>query len=95
MKYFSEKLNKLFDSADACAEAETTHDKEVAEKEAKQKALADARAARAKEVEDLYKDAVEAKKLYNEALRAFIKDYGSFHATFKNVDPFFSLLDWF
>ena len=60
-----------------------------------QKALADARAARAKEVEDLYKNAVEAKKLYDEALRAFLKDYGSFHATFKNVDPFFSLLDWF
>lgn len=95
MKYFSEKLNKMFDSEDACAEAESAHEKAMAEAEAKKKALADERANRAKEVEDLYKLAVEAKQNYDAKLREFLKDYGSFHLTFRDVDPFFSLLDWF
>ena len=95
MKFYSEKLNKVYDTEQACVEAESAHDKAIAEAEAKKKALVEERATRAKEVEDLYKAAVEAKKAYDEKLRDFLKDYGSFHATFKNVDPFFSLLDWF
>lgn len=95
MKFYSEKLNKVFDTEQACVEAESAHDKAIAEAEAKKKALVEERATRAKEVEDLYKAAVEAKKAYDEKLRAFLKDYGSFHATFKNVDPFFTLFDWF
>ena len=95
MKFYSEKLNKLFDTQELCAQAETAHEKALAEAEAKKKALADERANRAKEVEELYKTAVEAKKAYDDKLREFLKDYGSFHATFKNVDPFFGLFDWF
>lgn len=95
MKYFSEKLNKLFDSEKACTEAEVEHDKQMEEAEAKKKALADERASRAKNVEDLYKQAVEAKAAYDKELRAFLDDYGSFHCTLKNVDPFFEFLDWF
>lgn len=95
MKFYSEKLNKVYDTEQACVEAESAHDKAIAEAEAKKNALVEERATRAKEVEDFYKAAVEAKKAYDEKLRAFLKDYGSFHATFKNVDPFFSLLDWF
>ena len=95
MKFYSETLNKLFDSEKECAAAEDKHAKEVAEKEAKQKALADARAARAKEVEDAYKKAIEAKQAYDKILKQFITDFGSFHCTFKTTDPFFSLLDWF
>jgi len=95
MKYFSEKLNKVFDTEKACVEAEDAHDKEVAEKEAKQKALTEERATRAKNVEDLYKQAVEAKAAYDKELRAFLDDYGSFHCTLKNVDPFFGFFDWF
>ena len=95
MKFYSEKLNKLFDSEKACAEAEVAHDKAVAEAEAKKKALSDERANRAKKVDDLYKHAVEAKKAYDAELQAFLKDYGSFHATFKTTDPFFGIFDWF
>ena len=95
MKFYSEKLDKLFDTQELCAEAEEAHEKALAEAENKKLKLAEERATRAKEVEDLYKTAIEAKKAYDEKLREFLKDYGSFHATFKNVDPFFSLLDWF
>ncbi len=95
MKYLSEKLNRAFNSEKECVEAEKAYDKQVAEKEAKQKALTEERATRAKKVEDLYKHAVEAKQAYDKELRAFLDDYGSFHATFKTVDPFFGLFDWF
>ena len=95
MKFYSEKLDKLFDTQELCAKAEEAHEKALAEAENKKLKLAEERTNRAKEVEDLYKAAVEAKKAYDEKLREFLKDYGSFHATFKNVDPFFSLFDWF
>ena len=95
MKFYSEKLNKLFDTQELCAQAENEHDKAVAEAEAKKKALADERATRAKAVEELYRKAVAAKQEYDKALQEFLNDYGSFHATFKTTDPFFGLLDWF
>lgn len=95
MKYFSEKLNKVFDTEEACVKAERAHETAIAEAEAKKKALAEERATRAKEVEELYKAAVEAKKAYDEKLKEFLRDYKTFHATFKTTDPFFSFFDWF
>ena len=95
MKFYSEQLNKLYDSQEECAKAEEAHTKAIADAETKKKALAEERTSRAKEVEDAYKAAVEAKKAYDTKLREFLKDYGSFHCTFKDVDPFFSLWDWF
>ena len=95
MKYFSEVLNQVFDSAEECAQAEEAHNKALAEAEAKKKALTDERANRAKEVEDAYRKAIEAKRDYDKLLGDFLKDYGSFHATFKTTDPFFGIFDWF
>ena len=95
MKYFSETLNKVFDTEAECQEAENQQAARLAEAQARKDALITARAERAKEVEDAYKAAVTAKKEYDTLLKAFLKDYGSFHATFKDVDPFFSLFDWF
>lgn len=95
MKFYSEKLNKVFDTQEACAEAESAQEKAVAEAEAKKKALAEERANRAKAVEDAYRKAIEAKQEYDKILQEFLKDYGSFHATFKTTDPFFGIFDWF
>lgn len=95
MKYFSETLNKVFNSEAECLEAEEKHAQALAEAKAKKEALTNERAARAKKVEELYKTAAKAKREYEDALNAFVKDYGSFHATFKTTDPFMSILDWF
>lgn len=95
MKFYSETLNRIFDSREECLEAEEKHKKEIAEEKAKKEALTAERASRAKEVEDLYSAAVEAKKAYDNALKSFLKDYGAFHATFRTSDPFFSLFDLF
>ena len=41
MKYFSETLNKVFDTKSECLEAEDKHLKALAAKETKEKKLAD------------------------------------------------------
>lgn len=94
MKFYSEKLSKLFDSEEACAKAEAAHEKAVAEAEAKKKALSDERAKRAKEVENAYNAVITAKKAYQKVLNDFVKDYGSFHMTLKTgEDNPFNLFD--
>ena len=91
--YYSEVLNKQFDSEEELLAAEQVYlDAEVAkvQKEAKLKAE---RTERAKEVEQAYKDyndaydkAVDKENHYIELLNAFISDYGSFHMTFRNSE---------
>ena len=95
MKYYSDILNRLFDSQEDCAKAEEAHKAQVAKAEAEKKAKTEKRAARAKEVEEFYKAAVEAKKAYTEKLNAFIKDYGSFHLTTSEPLSITSLFDLF
>ena len=92
MKYYSEELKKLFDNEDELTKAESKAKEVTLAKEEKEKALREERAARAKEVEEAFKAARDAEKKANELLNKFVKDYGSFHTTIKDVlDPF----NWF
>ena len=89
MKYYSEVLKKAYDTEKECIKAERDYEAKLAEAEKQKKELADARKARAKEVEDAYKVIVDAQKHYNELKSKFIKDYGSWHMTFStNEDGF-------
>jgi len=75
MKYFSEKLKKIYDSVEELEKAE----KEFDDKSAKELALREERKVRAQEVDDAYK------KYLN--LRAkFIEDYKSYHMTLTEKD---------
>lgn len=85
MKYVSEITKKAYDSEKECLYAEQEFQKkQEQEKAAKEKKAAE-RADRAKEVEEAYNAAVEANKAYREKLRAFVKDYGSFHMTYSST----------
>ena len=75
MKYYSEKLNTLFDTVDALTAAEKAHDDKIA---AEKKKEAD-RAARAEEVYDAYID-------YKTLLRKFTEDYGTFRFSYISKD---------
>lgn len=93
MKYFSEKLNKVFDDVKSLEEEE-----KLLEEKNKQKAeLAEIKKTRAQEVEEAFKKTLEARKeakelikkaddAYEELKAKFIKDYGYFHMTFNDVD---------
>ena len=88
MKYFSEKLNRLFDDEASCVKAEKEHDEALRKAEEEKQKKNATRAERAKEVEDALNELVEAKKNYAEKLQAFCKDYGAWHYTFKDSEPF-------
>ncbi len=86
MKYYSEELNKLFDSEKEALKAEKDHAAALkAEEEKKAKVNAE-RAAAAKEVEAALENLKAAKKEYHEKLSAFCDKYGAYHTSIKNVD---------
>lgn len=106
MKYFSEKLNRLFDSAEACQRAEfEAKEKENLEKIQKEREAAQAkrekeekiaaRKAAAAKVETARKAYAEAQSAYRKELEAFCKQYGTYHYSTSNADEIPSLFDWF
>ena len=95
MKYFSEKLNKVFESEKECVEAENKFELAKQEKEEKEKRLTQERKERAHEIEEQYKKIMDDRKEYRKMVDDFIRDYGSFHCTFKSSEPVFSDMDFF
>lgn len=96
MKFYSEILDKKFDTAKECKEAEALH----LEAEAKAKADEEAKAALRKERADMVEQARKhmcevqercakeietAQKDYLNLRNEFIKDYGYYHYSSKNV----------
>jgi predicted nucleic acid-binding Zn-ribbon protein len=102
--FYSEILNKYFDTREAAekAEAEYNHQLAVmkANEEKKKQELAlqkQQRADEAKKVEEAFKIAEEANKAARKALSDFCAKYGTFHKTYSDNDaqPFSSIFDWF
>ncbi len=106
MKYYSEKLNKFYDTADACQRAEfeakekenlekIKKEREVAlAKEKKEKAIAERKEA-AEKVESARKAFNEARKAYHNELSGFCQKYGTYHYTTDGKDDIPSLFDLF
>jgi type IV secretory pathway VirB9-like protein len=82
MKYYSDKTKKLYDSVELLNEAEMAYDEahaaELKKAEQKKTAAEAIRAAR--------KAIVDAQNKYNELVNQFIKDYGSYHETYRDGD---------
>ena len=109
MKFYSEKLNKLFDSAEACQQAEfkakeeenrqrILAERKAAEEKEKKEKEATERKAMATEVTDALKAMNEAQKVYREKLEAFCKKYGTFHFStdgIKNIPTLFDVFNPF
>ena len=104
MKYYSEKLNRVFDTAEACQRAEfEAKEKENLEKIKKEKALREEkerkealaveRKADAEKVEAARKEMEKANKAYKDALSEFISKHGAYHFSTSNPDEIPSLLD--
>ena len=82
MKYYSEKLKKAYDTVEHLDTAEKEYDEAHAAEIAKQKETK----ARAEEISNARKDAIKAQEHYNELIKQFVKDYGSYHATYTDED---------
>ena len=86
MKFYSENLKKFFDTEKECLAAEEKS-KRKAEVEAKKKEeLANTRKERAKAIDEAREVMIKAEKDYNKLVREFIKDYGSYHASYSTKD---------
>ena len=84
MKYYSEVLNRVFDSEkELVAEEQKVKNAEI-EKQILEKKKAEERKNRASEVEKARIAANEAATNYRKLLEDFCKDYGSYHYTIKN-----------
>ena len=109
--FYSEKLQKYFDSEEECKAEEEKFDKALAEKEQAK----EARAKDASDVEEAYRNALavrkevsriiadakrevdEADREYFKARREFVNKYGSFHMTYSSDsdDGYITVGDWF
>ena len=87
---YSDILNKVFNTVEDLEAAEQEYARQLEERERLRKEkekqvaeLKEKRAARAKEIEDALKERDALDKKINELVRAFTRDYGSFHWTYK------------
>ena len=82
MKYYSDKTKKIYDSVELLNEAEMAYDEvhaaELKKAEQKKNAAEAIKAAR--------KAVIDAQSRYNELVNQFIKDYGSYHETYRDGD---------
>lgn len=104
MKYYSEKLNRVFDTAEACQRAEFEEkekenlekikkEKALREEKERKEALAAERKADAEKVEAARKEMEKASKAYKDALSEFISKHGAYHFSTSNPNEIPSLLD--
>lgn len=75
MKYYSERLKKLFETEDELVQAEQKLDAEESERQK----IKEIKIERLKEIEDAYKAVEDATSKYNVLVNKFIQDYGYYH----------------
>lgn len=88
MKYYSDELNKLFDSEKELMKAEKDHAAALKAEEEKKAAVNAERAAAAKVVEEALKAYKDARDNYQNKLSEFCKKYGAYHMSIKDADLF-------
>lgn len=86
MKFYSELTKRLYNTEKELIEAETKVKNAEAEKIAAEKAKKEARAIRAKEVENAIKEAAKAQEKASTLLKNFVNDYGYFHTSYTTED---------
>lgn len=91
--FYSEELNKHFDTEEECIKAE----EEQAKKFELEKQKKEERKARADEVTEAFKAVDDAREKAYKLLEKFCNDYGTFHTSYSSNDlkPVKSLLDLF
>lgn len=82
MKYYSDKTKKLYETVEDLNKAEKAYDEahalEIKKAEQKKKA--------ADEIKTARKAMFDAQTRYNNLVNQFIKDYGSYHETYRDGD---------
>lgn len=87
MRFYSDTLNKLFDSEKELREAEAAHIKAVNAKKAQEAQKNAERKADSEKVEKALEEYNKAAENYKNELNNFIKKYGQYH--YSTTDPNF------
>ena len=102
MKFYSELINKVYDTEKDCIKAEQEYKQalEAKKREEEMKKLAEKkkqekRAAAAKNVEAKREAMTNAQREYREELEKFCKEYGSYHFTTNSFDGIPHLFEFF
>lgn len=93
MKYYSELINKIYDTKEECEKAEEALTAKKKAEEERQLALKNERETRSKAVVDAFKKAREAETEAQKLLKEFVKDYGSFHMSYNGKSTMPSMFD--
>ena len=88
MKYYSEELNRLFDTEDDLLEAEFQTRKVKEEAEAAEKAKAEEKQKRYDEVKEAIEKANIARAEANKIIKAYTCEYGPISIRSSNISPF-------
>ncbi len=88
MKYYSEELNKLFDTEDELLEAEYTARRAKEEAEAAEKAKAEEKQKRYDEVKEAIEKASVARAEVDRLVKAYTREYGPLSIRSSNINPF-------
>ena len=92
MKYYSEELNKLFDTEDELLEAEYATRRAKEEAEAAEKAKAEEKQKRYDEVKEAIEKASIARAEVDRLVKAYTREYGPLSIRSSNINPlWFSL----
>lgn len=81
MKFYSEMLNKMYDTQEALESAEKVETSRLEAKRMAESKRSEMRAADAKRVEEKRNAAHAAAKEYSDELNAFVKKYGYYHSS--------------
>lgn len=95
MKFYSELTHACYDTEESCVTAEENYKKAVAEKKAKEKAVAEKRKTMAQDVSAAYDKYKKALQEYEELRSSFIKEYGSFRGPVDSLKFPFSIFEDF
>lgn len=102
MKFYSELINKVYDTEKDCMKAEQEYKQalEAKKREEEIKKLAEkkkqeARADAAKYINELREEMVEAQRKYRDAIEDFVAKYGSYHFTTNSFDGIPHLFEFF
>ena len=100
MRFYSDITKKFYNTVEECEKAETSAIDKAKKKKIEEEKKLSERKARAQEIEDKIQSVAAARKELNELIEKFVKDYGSYHATYAGKgaisDAFFdSLFNFF
>lgn len=94
MKYYSELINKIYNTKEECEKAEEALVAKKKAEEERQLTLKNEREARSKAVVDAFKKARETEMEANKLMKEFVKDYGSFHMSYNGKSSLPTLGDF-